>query len=274
MEQQNIDKANAQFWDELCGTTSAQSHGIYDNSPESIQKFDKIYFDYYPYLLKHVPVHTMSGKKVLEIGLGYGTLGMKIAQSGADYYGLDIAKGPVDMMNYRLSLNNKPEQAKQGSVLICPFPDSSMDVVVSIGCLHHTGNLPRSLDEIHRVLKPGGTAHIMLYNQRSYQQWLKWPYKTFQSVMRDFGIVKPTITVSQDQRAAYDNNTAGQSAPETTFTSIAQVKQLMRHFSTVKCSKENWNGLYFPFHRIFSRNMVLQTVGPILGLDLYITAKK
>ena len=40
-------------------------------------------------------------------------------------------------------------------------------MVYSLGVLHHTPDTPRSISEVHRVLKPGGIALIMLYNKIS-----------------------------------------------------------------------------------------------------------
>src|SRR6185295_3148530 len=38
--------------------------------------------------------------------------------------------------------------------------------------LHHTPDTQRAIDEIYRVLKPGGTAKVMLYHRRSLYYWL------------------------------------------------------------------------------------------------------
>ena len=146
------DAANAVFWNELCGSSFARALGIKDHSIASLQRFDRAYLDLYPYLLQHVPVHTMRGQSVLEIGLGYGTLGQQIAAAGADYTGLDIAAGPVDDDEPPPADAGLPGKAMQGSMLECPLPDGSMDCVVSIGCFHHTGNLQRCIDETWRVL--------------------------------------------------------------------------------------------------------------------------
>jgi SAM-dependent methyltransferase len=43
---------------------------------------------------------------------------------------------------------------------------------LSNGVLHHTPNLDASLREIHRVLRPGGEARIILYNRHSLHYWL------------------------------------------------------------------------------------------------------
>ncbi len=271
MQTQNeINSANENFWDELCGSTFAQSLGIKDRSSHSLEKFDYEYFRYYPYLLKHVPAQNMKGKKVLEVGLGYGTLGLKLAQAGADYTGLDIAQGPVDMMNHRLKLFDLSGKAIKGSILQCPLKNQSMDYVVSIGCYHHTGNLQRCFDETYRVLKPGGTAVIMLYNQFSYKQWVKWPKATLQALWRDLGVLKPNLAVSEDQKAAYDLNIAGDNAPETVFSSIKQLKKMLSKFSKVDFAKENCDDHRWPI----TRRVLLPWLGKSLGLDIYLRAYK
>ena len=48
--QLEIDQANMAFWDELCGSTDAQSLGITDSSPQTLKLFDDWYMDFYPYL--------------------------------------------------------------------------------------------------------------------------------------------------------------------------------------------------------------------------------
>ena len=49
-------------------------------------------------------------------------------------------------MRRRLSWLGLPEDhAVQASVLELPFEDATFDYVYSIGCLHHTGDLERSV---------------------------------------------------------------------------------------------------------------------------------
>lgn len=105
--QSDIDQKNSQFWDELCGSQLARSRGIIGRDHEALQSFDQVYLVLYPYLLDYVPVRDFSGGKVLEIGLGYGTLSQQIAQHCAEYRGLDIAAGPVNIVNHRLSMMSR-----------------------------------------------------------------------------------------------------------------------------------------------------------------------
>jgi 2-polyprenyl-3-methyl-5-hydroxy-6-metoxy-1,4-benzoquinol methylase len=66
---------------------------------------------------------------VLEVGLGYGTVSQRIAESGARYRGLDIAGGPISMVNDRLRQANLPDFAQQGSILAAPFPMKALTML-------------------------------------------------------------------------------------------------------------------------------------------------
>ena len=260
--QESVDARNRAFWDELCGTSLARQLGISDRTESSLRRFDDAYLAFYPYLLRRVPVAKFGGKKVLEIGLGYGTLGQQIAAFCGEYSGLDIAKGPVDMMNHRLALRGMGGKAVQGSMLECAFYDSTFDVVVSIGCFHHTGDLQRCIDETYRVLKPGGEAYIMVYNKFSYRNWMRWPVATLKALLQP----ESGRSRSQSERKAYDASQTGEAAPETVFTSTAELQHYFKHFSAFSAAKENWGGLL--------RLTLLPVIGPVCGLDIYVAARK
>ncbi|GFO81155.1 MAG: hypothetical protein A49_07820 [Methyloceanibacter sp.] len=264
--QTEIDRANMAFWDELCGSALARRLGVTDSSPDSLKRFDDWYMEYYPYLDWYVPLAEMQGKRVLEIGLGYGTVAQRLMEAEADYHGLDIAANPVTMAHHRLKLLGKNGTVKQDSVLLCPFPDEMFDWVVTIGCLHHTGNLPRAISEVHRVLKPGGKAVVMVYNGASYRHWEKDPRGTFRRVL---GKVD---TATQAMRHAYDSNAAGDAAPETQFVTSRQLRRLCQDFRKCQIWKENIGS--DGWFKSVSRPVALRYFGPFLGLDLYAHLEK
>jgi SAM-dependent methyltransferase len=264
--QAEVDRRNSSFWNELCGTTLAQSLGISDFSAASLARFDRYYFQLYPYLDKYVRFEELRGKEVLEVGLGYGTVSQRIAACGARYSGLDIASGPVEVVNLRLGMLGVSGRARTGSILDAPFADASFDAVVTIGCLHHTGNLQQAIHEVYRVLRPGGRALVMVYNALSYRRWLKWPAATWRQ-WREGKLVAST----KEQRAAYDSGTAGE-APETVFTSKSELTDMCIKFSRCDITKEN--AARERLFRFVPRPLLLPTVGPLLGLDLYATLIK
>jgi SAM-dependent methyltransferase len=276
MQQSDVDRANSEFWNELCGTSLAKHLGITDHSHDCLQRFDQYYFGLYPYLLPLVKPKRMATKVVLEIGLGYGSLSQRLAEYGAVYHGLDIAPNAVRMVNNRLRMQNLPGRAFCGSALQMPFPQSFFDHVVSIGCYHHTGNVQRCLDETYRVLKPGGTAVLMVYNKYSYRQWRNHTWRTLRAALADL-LAWPDWSASMDarNRAAYDANSAGEAAPETVLLSVSQLRKMLNEFQDVKFSKQNCDPLVTRNGSIVvDRTKLLSNLGRWLGLDIYFEARK
>ncbi len=95
--------------------------------------------------------------RVLEIGLGYGTVGQLLAQAGAVYHGLDIAAGPVEMMRQRLRWEGLEGEARAGSgcrppVRGRPSTVSSRSAACTTPATPHVGL------EVHVCLRPAGRA--------------------------------------------------------------------------------------------------------------------
>jgi SAM-dependent methyltransferase len=269
--QSQIDSANAGFWDELCGTTLAQQLGIDEATPGNLARFDDAYLEAYPYLTGHLPEPRAEGRRLLEIGLGYGTVSQLLAERGFDYSGLDIAAGPVEMVRQRLRYLGveRPEKRVQaGSALEMRHPPESFDEVVTIGCLHHTGNLARAVGQVERVLRPGGRALVMIYNKNSYRRF-RMAAGRIPGRLRGAGGGGD----EEEMRAAYDHNVEGEAAPATEYTSVRGARQLFAGFSSVRVRRENFD--YTNFRgRPISRDFLLGVPAHRAGLDLYINAVK
>jgi len=61
-----------------------------------------------------------------------------------------------------------PGKFQQQTLRNSTFADESFDLVYSHGVLHHTPDTAKAIREIHRVLRPGGRAIVMLYHRNSY----------------------------------------------------------------------------------------------------------
>jgi len=259
--QGDLDVRNAEFWDELCGSALARQVGITDATPSSLSRFDAAYMSMYPYLRSYIPAR-LDGVEVLEIGLGYGTLSGELVGRGADYHGLDIAAGPVEMVRHRLRLAGRadPEQrVVQGSALDVPHADGSFDRVFTIGCLHHTGDIPRAVSEVHRVLRPGGVAVVMLYHANSLRQLARVRLPSLLRGRRS----------EEEVAGMYDTNARGQAAPHAEYVSRGDVRRIFAPFSETSIQARNFDST-----RFLRREWLLGTVDRVLGLDLYITARK
>jgi 2-polyprenyl-3-methyl-5-hydroxy-6-metoxy-1,4-benzoquinol methylase len=270
----SIEAANIAYWNELCGTRLATSLGVTDASPESLRKFDTWFFDFYPYLLQHVTLADLAGRNVLEIGLGYGSLSQKLAEGGARFTGLDIAPGPVEMVRHRLRQAHLPGDAKQGSILAAPFPDQSFDAVISIGCLHHIGDMKRGIDECWRLLRPGGTLVVMVYYAYSYRRWMQARRQTLYYLSREVAGYRGVVTPSRgEEKWDYDHDNAGRTAPHIDFISVKSLRSYCSRFSNFRCRLQNIDQEP-PFQKR-TRQQLLTTAWPrILGLDIYASAIK
>lgn len=108
------------------------------------------------------------GLDVLEIGCGLGTDGAQFARAGANYTGIDLTEAAIELAQKRFELFNIPGRFQTADAERLEFADSSFDLVYSHGVLHHTPDTAGAVKEIHRVLRPGGRAVVMLYHRDSY----------------------------------------------------------------------------------------------------------
>jgi ubiquinone/menaquinone biosynthesis C-methylase UbiE len=108
------------------------------------------------------------GLRVLEIGCGLGTDGAQFAEAGADYTGVDLTEAAVALASKRFELFDLLGKFQTADAEKLEFPDNSFDLVYSHGVLHHTPETGKAIQEIHRVLRPGGRAVVMLYHRDSY----------------------------------------------------------------------------------------------------------
>ncbi len=266
----DVTQANAEFWNEPCGTALARSIGIEEITVDALARFDAAYLGYYPYLIPLVEQAGVAGATVLEIGLGFGTLGQYVAQRAKTYHGIDIAEEPVGLLQQRLAIFDRATTnvVRQGSALELPYPTESFDTVISIGTLHHTGDLARAVSEVHRVLRPGGRALIMVYNRNSFRRLARLPRLRVAAALG-----RLDGSVDQQLRGMYDQRSDGRIAPHTDFISIGEAKRLFAAFATVRVDRRNFDE-YVVARRRLKRTWFLGGVDHFLGLDLYITASK
>ena len=215
----------------------------------------------------------MRHAEVLEVGLGYGTVAQRLAESCATYQGLDVAAGPVQMVNHRLRTNGLSGSASQGSVLAAPFEDEKFDYVVAIGCFHHTGDVQRAVDESWRMLKAGGQLIFMVYYAYSYRRWCSAPVATLNSLGRERFSWRFQLQQAARERAAYDANATGTAAPITEFLSKRALSRICKRFTDVDMTLENASpeGMFRSFSR---ETLIASPLSRYAGLDVYLRAWK
>ncbi|HSW37367.1 MAG TPA: class I SAM-dependent methyltransferase [Candidatus Saccharimonadales bacterium] len=111
-------------------------------------------------------VSLIKNKIVLDIasGSGYGTKLM--AKSAKKVYGVDVSKGAVDYAKAKFSAANIEYLVGDGEKI--PLGDHIIDVVVCCETIEHIKDYKQFLNEVKRVLKPGGTLLLSTPNDIEY----------------------------------------------------------------------------------------------------------
>jgi ubiquinone/menaquinone biosynthesis C-methylase UbiE len=105
---------------------------------------------------------------VLEIGIGTGRIALPVLATGRDVTGVDIAQAMVERLRekYAALRAAEPERpwgalrVELGDVTALSFADASFDAAVAVHVLHLIPEWRRAVDEVLRVLRPGGALLI------------------------------------------------------------------------------------------------------------------
>lgn len=123
-------------------------------------------------------------QRILEIGCGRCQLMLKLTEDGHDMVAIDAEREVVDAAPAGFDV-----RLAEGSNL--PFSDNSFDIVMSFDVIEHIPDTDAHLNEVRRVLKPGG--HYLL---QTPNKWTNIPFEmvrwsTTYGVRRTFDFLKP-----------------------------------------------------------------------------------
>lgn len=142
-----------------------------------IEQYEAHYSDEFSQRYRETFIHArltqtldLRGKKVLEAMCGTGPTTDHLLSLGAQVTGLDISPKCIEM--FRRS--HPTCDARVASVFQTGLPSNSYDAVVVVGGLHHLHpGTDRAVEEIHRVLKPGGHFCFAEANRGSWLNGLR-----------------------------------------------------------------------------------------------------
>jgi ubiquinone/menaquinone biosynthesis C-methylase UbiE len=162
-------RAREQWTQDPCGAV----HGEHEFGTREF--FDTVerhrYTEYGPWMPQLMGFDKFRGARLLEIGCGMGTDLLQFARGGACCTGIDLTPRSIEITRHRFRLYDADGAFMISDGEHLPFRDESFDVVYSNGVLHHTPDTAGAIREVHRVLRPGGTAKVMLYHRNSLNYW-------------------------------------------------------------------------------------------------------
>lgn len=233
------------YWNEHIHDLELAQHSV--GSKGFFEDLDEYRFDKLRYLPKVVNFHGYKGKKLLEVGAGVGIDLIRFARGGAIVTGVDLAETSIDLARKNFEANGQEGDLLLGNGEDLDFEDNSFDVVYAHGVVQYTANAQKMIDELYRVVKPGGEVILMVYNRIS---WLN-----FLSV---------TLGVALEH----------EDAPVLKKYTIGEFKQLLCRFARVNIVPERFpvksrlqkglkatffNNLFVPFFNLIPRSMTRNT---------------
>lgn len=108
--------------------------------------------------------------KLLDLGCGLGRHSMYMAQKGFDVTAVDLSDLGVTHLKEWAAKENLAVQTGVCNMLTLPFENSSFDCIMAYNVIYHTDTpgVISALNEIKRVLKPGGELFITFISKGTY----------------------------------------------------------------------------------------------------------
>ncbi len=248
----------------------AGSHYVKAAEPHTLPWFLEAeayrYAEYAPWMAETMEFARHAGERVLEIGGGMGTDLSQFARHGAVVTDVDLSSGHLELAkeNFRLRGLNAEFVLHDAESLM--FGDNTFDVVYSNGVLHHTPNTRRVVQEIHRVLKPGGHAVIMMYAENSLHYWrnLVWAIGLKQRQLGEWSMGEIM------SRSVERSDHAG-ARPLVKVYTKRRLRRLFDGFTDIQVAQRQMVAAEVP--RLLTW-VPLPTLGRLIGWNLIIRARK
>lgn len=137
------------------------------DKPMTYEEKRKFRYELQDYMHDVFRFDSFKGKRVLEIGVGGGLDTSEFLRNGAEVVSIDFSQLSVKSANALLKEAKLNGNISLSDAKRLPFKDREFDVVYSFGVIHHIPGVDKVLEEIKRVLHPGGTFMGMVYNKES-----------------------------------------------------------------------------------------------------------
>lgn len=268
------DRVKSHWEHEVCGIRFAVS----EDRRKFFQEISSARYAVESYIPEFADFENYRGKAILEIGVGAGSDFERWVLAGADATGIDLTRSAVELTRERLRLSGVPAGTYRLVVSDAEqleFPDNTFDLVYAHGVLHHSPDTQLALQEVWRVLKPGGHAKLMVYGVPSWTGLMLWVR---------YGLFKNNIFMNQ-KNIIYNQL----ESPETKAYKNCEFIELLKvtGFAVLFCERRltsgdllamppssRYEGLFYKLiWRLYPRNLI-KKLGQRMGLAMIVCALK
>lgn len=210
------------FWDNAsCG----EVYAVGDSERERQDNQEHARYVLEPYIFDFARFADGRGQDVLEIGVGMGADHLHWARSDPrSLSGIDLTPRAIAHCRDRLAQRGFDSDLRVGDAEALPFADESFDIVYSWGVLHHSPDTAKAIREVHRVLRTGGVARIMVYHTRAIVGYMLW--------------VRYALLAFKPWRSLRSIYAAHLESPGTKAYSFSEARELCAMFSSVELSSQ------------------------------------
>ena len=151
-----------------CGSRNIKTRNFDNLTFEDFAQLDKARYTYEYWMQEEFDNLDLKDKRVLEIGYGMGSDHLQLAMRGGTCYGIDLTPENLPICQKHLELNGFSSKLCIGDATELPYEDNFFDVIYTFGVIHHIPKMEKVINEIYRVLKPGGIVWCGVYNKNSW----------------------------------------------------------------------------------------------------------
>jgi SAM-dependent methyltransferase len=284
------------FWTDYQPGMRDTQHEL--GSPEFFAETERVRYERESHIPGIVRFDEWAGKDVLEVGCGIGTDGIQFARAGARYTGLDRSPTALEQARRRFELEGREGQFRPVELPALDVADESFDLVYCHGVIHHIEQTAEAVEEFRRVLRPGGTALVMLYHRGSLNYRLSilvvrrllagllLSKRAARVVERATGedpaVIEGHRALLHEHGLGYltdtqlflSNNTDGPGNPLSKVYSRQEAEELFSGFSTVETRVRFLNARLYPGGARLTATRVGRVLDQKWGWHLYVRAVK
>jgi SAM-dependent methyltransferase len=165
-----LDLSIRAYWNERIHDAEVGRHPA--GSAGFFRDLDAYRFGKLDYLPRVVSFDGWAGRCVLEVGCGAGIDLVRFARGAALVTGVEVSRTALSLARRNLEVNGLHGCLTLADGTALPFRDGAFDLAYCHSVFPFARDPHAMVEEMHRVLRPGGQAVLMVYNRNSWIAWL------------------------------------------------------------------------------------------------------